>query len=175
MNLQDLCTCKFSPKNMLYLCGLIWSSENAILTPEHQIRHIYSNLKGRLMFNTPVDITIRSMNKAAVSFDVASSVQPSSRSTKPTHAVIWGENQGFNATIHFSHESVIRRGSDWIPAGTDEGLLWPLPHLSPFTLQPVESRTQWDYTLQKKVPVCKQAQILVPYNHQLHFTNSLIA
>lgn len=40
-------------------------------------------------------------------------------------------------TIHFSHVSVIWRGSDGITAGKDEGLLWPLPHLSPFTLQPV--------------------------------------
>lgn len=29
----------------------------------------------------------------------------------------------------------------WITAGSDEGLLWPLPHLSPFTLQPVGNKT----------------------------------
>lgn len=34
------------------------------------------------MFNTQVEITLWSMNKAAVRFDV-SSVQPSSRSTQP--------------------------------------------------------------------------------------------
>lgn len=32
--------------------------------------------------------------------------------------------------------------SDRTTAGLDEGLLWPLPHLSPFTLQPVGKKTE---------------------------------
>lgn len=45
-------------------------------------------------------------------------LKPSSRLTQQTpRAVIWRQIQGSNATIDFSHESVIWRGSDWIPAG----------------------------------------------------------
>lgn len=38
--------------------------------------------------------------------------------------------------------SMVSGGRDWTTAGSDEGLLWPLPHLSPFTLQPVEKEEE---------------------------------
>lgn len=59
------------------------SEEKKNLMQNNQSRLINSNLKGCLLFNTQVDITLWPMNKAAVRFDV-SSVQPSSRSTQLT-------------------------------------------------------------------------------------------
>lgn len=54
-------------------------------------------------------------------------------------------------------EPVVSGGCDRTTAGLDEGLLRPLPHLSPFTLQPVEEE---EITIRKSyssVPIQKHA------------------
>lgn len=121
-----------------------------------RLNHV--NFSKHLLFNTPYDRckqeALWSMNESAAVLMV--SLQhlrhPPVRHpvSPPTDGmVIWSLDMDLCWAFQLSKQSSLASGSHleglrWNhTAGRDEGSLWPLPHLSPFTLQPVEKKHEW--------------------------------